>query len=103
MESHNSNNDQGQVNQPVAAHHPHVYSTSGLDLLGILMRVANRPKPEYSLGAVDLSSAIVVSDATKDDMPIVHCTTQRTRSSGRIVDFYNPLMAMFKRVSDELT
>lgn len=46
------------------------------------MRVATRPNPEISIGAVDLSCAFVVCDAEKDDFPIVYCSENFERLTG---------------------
>jgi PAS domain S-box-containing protein len=46
------------------------------------MRVATRPNPEISIGAVDLSCAFVVCDATIDDNPIVYCSENFERLTG---------------------
>lgn len=59
-----------------------VYSSTGFDMLGVLMRVATRPKPEINIGSVDLSCAFVVCDAEKDDNPIVYCSENFERLTG---------------------
>lgn len=59
-----------------------VYSSTGFDMLGVLMRVATRPKPEINIGSVDLSCAFVVCDAEKDDIPIVYCSENFERLTG---------------------
>ncbi|KAF2084495.1 hypothetical protein K490DRAFT_48836 [Saccharata proteae CBS 121410] len=58
------------------------YSSTGFDMLGVLMRVATRPKPEINIGSVDLSCAFVVCDAEKDDNPIVYCSENFERLTG---------------------
>ncbi|KAK5114275.1 hypothetical protein LTR62_002526 [Meristemomyces frigidus] len=58
------------------------YSSTGFDMLGVLMRVATRPNPEINIGAVDLSCAFVVCDAEKDDIPIVYCSDNFERLTG---------------------
>lgn len=58
------------------------YSSTGFDMLGVLMRVATRPNPEINIGAVDLSCAFVVCDAEKDDVPIVYCSENFERLTG---------------------
>lgn len=59
-----------------------VYSSTGFDMLGVIMRVATRPKPEINIGSVDLSCAFVVCDADKDDFPIVYCSENFERLTG---------------------
>ncbi|KAI5277081.1 hypothetical protein E4T47_00160 [Aureobasidium subglaciale] len=58
------------------------YSSTGFDMLGVLMRVATRPNPEINIGSVDLSCAFVVCDAEKDDFPIVYCSDNFERLTG---------------------
>ena len=59
-----------------------IYSSTGFDMLTVLMKVATRPNPEISIGAVDLSCAFVVCDAEKDDNPIVYCSENFERLTG---------------------
>jgi PAS domain-containing protein len=59
-----------------------VYSSSGFDMLGVLMRVAARPNPQISIGAVDMSCAFVVCDVTQHDIPIVYCSDIFERLTG---------------------
>ncbi|EXJ95579.1 hypothetical protein A1O1_00701 [Capronia coronata CBS 617.96] len=58
------------------------YSSSGFDMLGVLMRVATRPRPEINIGPVDLSCAFVVCDIEKFDFPIVYCSEMFERLTG---------------------
>lgn len=58
------------------------YSSTGFDMLGVLMRIATRPNPEINIGSVDLSCAFVVCDATQDDNPIVYCSENFERLTG---------------------
>ncbi|EMD00120.1 hypothetical protein BAUCODRAFT_63884 [Baudoinia panamericana UAMH 10762] len=58
------------------------YSSTGFDMLGVLMRVATRPNAEINIGAVDLSCAFVVCDAELDDFPIVYCSDNFERLTG---------------------
>ncbi|OSX60773.1 hypothetical protein POSPLADRAFT_1116133, partial [Postia placenta MAD-698-R-SB12] len=58
---------------PSAAGLP-VYSTSGFDLLSILSRIANRPRPNIALGPVDMTCAFVVVDVRRFDAPIVYAS-----------------------------
>ncbi|EON65167.1 hypothetical protein W97_04404 [Coniosporium apollinis CBS 100218] len=59
-----------------------IYSSTGFDMLGVLMRVATRPHPEINIGSVDMSCAFVVCDAEKDDNPIVYCSENFERLTG---------------------
>ncbi|KAK7193124.1 hypothetical protein DPSP01_007537 [Paraphaeosphaeria sporulosa] len=58
------------------------YSSTGFDMLGVLMRVATRQNPQINIGAVDLSCAFVVCDAEMDDIPIVYCSENFERLTG---------------------
>ena len=71
-----ANSFQGQNNaaQHVVPQYRNAYSSSGFDMLGVLMRVATRPKPQINIGAVDMSCAFVVCDVTQHDVPIVYCS-----------------------------
>lgn len=59
-----------------------IYSTSGFDMLGALMKVANRKNPEVNLGKVDLSCAFVVCDITMYDCPIIYISEIFERLTG---------------------
>lgn len=65
---------QGDSGQQVIPQYRNAYSSSGFDMLGVLMRVAARPKPQINIGAVDMSCAFVVCDVTQHDIPIVYCS-----------------------------
>ncbi|KIW87414.1 uncharacterized protein Z519_12050 [Cladophialophora bantiana CBS 173.52] len=69
----------GQLQHPKFAN---AYSSSGFDMLGVLMRVATRPRPEINIGPVDLSCAFVVCDIEKFDLPIVYCSEMFERLTG---------------------
>ncbi|KAF8860653.1 hypothetical protein BDZ45DRAFT_588043 [Acephala macrosclerotiorum] len=57
--------------EPKPSYHG-IYSTSGFDMLGALMKVVTRKNPEIELGKVDLSCAFVVCDVTQYDCPIIY-------------------------------
>jgi PAS domain-containing protein len=59
-----------------------IYSTSGFDMLGALIKVANRENPEVNLGKVDLSCAFVVCDITMYDCPIIYISEIFERLTG---------------------
>ena len=65
---------QGSASQQVIPQYRNAYSSSGFDMLGVLMRVAARPNPQINIGAVDMSCAFVVCDVTQHDIPIVYCS-----------------------------
>ncbi|KAF2641373.1 hypothetical protein P280DRAFT_311526 [Massarina eburnea CBS 473.64] len=58
------------------------YSSTGFDMLGVLMRVAARRNPQIDIGSVDLSCAFVVCDSDSDDIPIVYCSENFERLTG---------------------
>lgn len=62
--------------------YPNAYSQTGFDMLGVLMRIATRPKPQINIGAVDMSCAFVVCDALHHDVPIVYCSEVFERLTG---------------------
>ena len=68
--------------QQVIPQYRNAYSSSGFDMLGVLMRVATRPKPQINIGAVDMSCAFVVCDVTQHDLPIVYCSDIFERLTG---------------------
>lgn len=59
-----------------------IYSSSGFDMLGALMRVATRKNPEINIGAVDMSCAFVVCDVTQSDLPIIYVSEIFERLTG---------------------
>lgn len=69
-------------NHPNIPQYRNAYSSSGFDMLGVLMRVATRPKPQINIGAVDMSCAFVVCDVTQYDLPIVYCSDIFERLTG---------------------
>ena len=72
-------NDKGQQNMP---QYLNAYSSTGFDMLGVLMRVATRPRAQINIGAVDMSCAFVVCDVTQHDTPIVYCSEMFERLTG---------------------
>ncbi|KAI9745986.1 MAG: blue light receptor [Claussenomyces sp. TS43310] len=70
-----------QASQPQQNFH-NIYSSSGFDMLGALMRVATRKNPEINIGAVDMSCAFVVCDVTQPDCPIVYVSDIFERLTG---------------------
>lgn len=59
-----------------------IYSSSGFDMLGALMKVATRKNPEIDLGKVDLSCAFVVCDISQYDCPIIYVSDIFERLTG---------------------
>ncbi|MBE3043090.1 PAS domain-containing protein, partial [Candidatus Bathyarchaeota archaeon] len=51
-----------------------MYSKSGFDMMRALHKVANRKDPDINIGAVDMSCAFVVCDATMNDCPIIYAS-----------------------------
>ncbi|KAI8804230.1 hypothetical protein BJ742DRAFT_682244 [Cladochytrium replicatum] len=59
-----------------------IYSSSGFDLMSLLAKVVSRPNPWVNLGPVDMSSALLVVDATQFDLPIIHATDSFEKLTG---------------------
>ncbi|KAF2760706.1 hypothetical protein EJ05DRAFT_473331 [Pseudovirgaria hyperparasitica] len=72
----------GNARPHMESQYKNAYSSTGFDMLGVLMRVATRPNPEINIGSVDLSCAFVVCDAEQDDNPIVYCSDNFERLTG---------------------
>ena len=71
------------INEPqTPSKYASAYSSSGFDMLGVLMRVAGRKNPDINIGPVDLSCAFVVCDIAKHDLPIVYCSDMFERLTG---------------------
>ena len=68
--------------QPVVPQYRNAYSSTGFDMLGVLMRVASRRDPQINIGAVDMSCAFAVCDITQHDLPIVYCSDVFERLTG---------------------
>ncbi|KAJ5885286.1 White collar 1 protein [Penicillium taxi] len=62
--------------------HTGIYSSSGLDVLGVLSRVAMRPHPKINIGSVDLSCAFVLCDILQQDQPIIYVSEAFERLTG---------------------
>ncbi|KAM0752700.1 hypothetical protein T439DRAFT_286870 [Meredithblackwellia eburnea MCA 4105] len=59
-----------------------MYSTSGIDMIGVLAKVAMRKNPEISIGPVDMGCSFLVVDARKFDNPIVYASETFTHLTG---------------------
>lgn len=68
--------------RPQQESYKNAYSSTGFDMLAVLMKVATRKSPEINIGAVDLSCAFVVCDAHEHDCPIVYCSENFERLTG---------------------
>jgi PAS domain-containing protein len=51
-----------------------MFSASGFDLVGALVKLATRENPKIELGPIDLTCSFLVSDVRLPDMPIVYCS-----------------------------
>lgn len=61
---------------------PTIYSSTGFDMLGALMRVVGRKNKVIEIGAVDLSCAFVVCDLREADCPIIYVSDVFERLTG---------------------
>ena len=68
--------NQGQDN------YRNAYSSTGFDMLAVLMQVAARKDQTINIGNVDLSCAFVVCDVMQHDIPIVYCSENFERLTG---------------------
>ncbi|EST05104.1 PAS domain protein [Kalmanozyma brasiliensis GHG001] len=50
------------------------YSSSGVDVLGILSRAITRPNQSIALGPVDLSCSFAISDARHPEQPLIYAS-----------------------------
>ncbi|TKY84723.1 hypothetical protein EX895_005803 [Sporisorium graminicola] len=50
------------------------YSSSGVDVLGILSRAITRANPSIALGPVDLSCSFAISDARHPEQPLIYAS-----------------------------
>ncbi|EGG12172.1 putative white collar 1 photoreceptor [Melampsora larici-populina 98AG31] len=67
---------------PINCNYPNIYSSSGFDLMRALAYVVNRPNPQIDIGAVDTSTALVIVDARKKDLPIVFASASFSTLTG---------------------
>ncbi|KAG0647420.1 White collar 1 [Hyphodiscus hymeniophilus] len=68
--------------EPKSPNYQNIYSSSGFDMLGALMKVATRNDPEINIGKVDMSCAFVVCDITQPDIPIIYVSDIFERLTG---------------------
>jgi PAS domain S-box-containing protein len=68
--------------EPKSPIYKNIYSSSGFDMLGALMKVATRKDPEINIGKVDMSCAFVVCDITLPDVPIIYVSDIFERLTG---------------------
>jgi PAS domain S-box-containing protein len=68
--------------EPEPTQYKNIYSSSGFDMLGALMKVASRKNPEINIGKVDMSCAFVVCDLTQPDCPITYVSDIFERLTG---------------------
>ncbi|KAH8595232.1 PAS domain-containing protein [Bisporella sp. PMI_857] len=68
--------------EPKVSQYKNIYSQSGFDMMGALIKVATRKDPEIHIGKVDLSCAFVVCDVTQHDSPIVYVSEIFERLTG---------------------
>jgi len=68
--------------KPDPSPYKNIYSQSGFDMLGALIKIGERKNPEINIGKVDLSCAFVVCDITQHDCPIVYVSDIFERLTG---------------------
>nr|AML78744.1 putative LOV domain-containing protein [Neckera douglasii] len=67
---------------PGTGNYTGIYSSSGFDLLGALVRIATRPNPQINIGPVDTGCSFTVTDARKYDQPIIFASPNFSRLTG---------------------
>lgn len=70
------------IQLPVNSNYENIYSSSGFDLMRALANVVNRPNPQIDVGPVDTSTALVVVDARKPDLPIIFASASFSTLTG---------------------
>ncbi|KAL7951690.1 putative PAS domain protein envoy [Trichoderma barbatum] len=61
-----------QLQDPII--YPGIYSASGIDVMGILLRVVARPNPCIDLGPLDCSVSLTLCDLSVPNAPIVYAS-----------------------------
>ncbi|EGR45219.1 glycoside hydrolase family 15, cellulose signaling associated protein envoy [Trichoderma reesei QM6a] len=72
--SNNNNNTPAWIQLPDPIIYPGIYSASGIDVMGILLRIASRPNPTIDLGPLDCSVSLTLCDISLPDAPIVYAS-----------------------------
>ncbi|KAM0480904.1 hypothetical protein ACHAPX_003792 [Trichoderma viride] len=54
--------------------YPGIYSASGLDVMGILLRLMSRPNPCIELGPLDCSVSVTLCDLSLPNLPIIYAS-----------------------------
>ncbi|KAK4166495.1 hypothetical protein QBC43DRAFT_18981 [Cladorrhinum sp. PSN259] len=54
--------------------YPGLYSSSGIDIMSIMLYLHQRPNPQVDIGAVDMSCPIIVCSLAEKDQPIVYAS-----------------------------
>ncbi|PNP40836.1 hypothetical protein TGAMA5MH_07276 [Trichoderma gamsii] len=54
--------------------YPGIYSASGLDVMGILLRLVSRPNPCIELGPLDCSVSLTLCDLSLPNLPIIYAS-----------------------------
>ncbi|KAL7799243.1 putative PAS domain protein envoy [Trichoderma ceciliae] len=62
--------------------YPDVYSASGVDVMGILLRVVSRPNPCIDLGPLDCSVSLTLCDLSLPNAPIVYTSPGFSQLTG---------------------
>ncbi|UKZ50035.1 hypothetical protein TrVGV298_004290 [Trichoderma virens] len=61
-----------QLQDPII--YPGIYSASGIDVMGILLRVVSRPNPCIDVGPLDCSVSLTLCDLSLPNAPIVYAS-----------------------------
>ncbi|KAL7910724.1 putative PAS domain protein envoy [Trichoderma velutinum] len=69
-----------QLQDPII--YPGIYSASGIDVMGVLLRVMSRPNPCIDLGPLDCSVSLTLCDLSLPNAPIVYASPGFTELTG---------------------
>lgn len=62
--------------------HSQLYSTSGIDLMGLLGCLVNRQNPRIDTRDINLDWAMIICDLKQKDQPILYCSPGFTNLTG---------------------
>ncbi|KAK4229364.1 PAS domain-containing protein [Podospora fimiseda] len=64
----------GDAYDPTGIIYEGLYSSSGLDVMQILLSLHQRPNPQVEIGAVDMSCPIIICALDQKDQPIIYAS-----------------------------
>ncbi|KAL7924819.1 putative PAS-domain protein envoy [Trichoderma austrokoningii] len=73
-ESSSNSSTAAWIQLPDPIIYPGIYSASGIDVMGILLRLMSRPNPSIELGPLDCSVSLTLCDLSLPNTPIVYAS-----------------------------